>query len=307
MSIFRRNQDSGDVPGPSEQALLWAAIVESSHDAILVVDGSGTIEFANPAAERLFRCSQGEIVGESVLRFLPAPGGSAATRKSRRLTATTLDGHTIPVEIELRDVQTPSRRIVTLAVRSLVEPTDDAAELFKQVVGAEPAMLLVTDQAGRIVLFNRACEEFTEFAAAEVRGKYVGEALAAPDEGAEIDAAWRHVLRGKGAPQTECEWMTRRGARKKVTCRHEILRSDLGLPSHVVTVVSEAGKSVELDSALVEDIPNLLTSIVGYADLALQSLGENDPLRRAIENIKSAGARAAEIVTAAIQRPVADK
>ena len=306
MSIFRRNQGGGDARGPSEQALLWAAIADSSHDAILVVDESGVIEFANPAAEQLFRCSQGEIVGENVLRFLPAPGASAATRRSRRLTAITHDGHTIPVEIELRDVHTPTRRVVTLAVRSLVGSTDDASELFKQVVGAEPAMLLVTDQAGRIVLFNRACEEFTEFAAAEVRGKCVGEALAAADESAEIDAAWLLILRGKGPRQTECDWVTRRGARKRVTCRHEILRSDLGLPSHVVTVVSEAGKSVEFDSALLKDIPTLLTSIVGHADLALQSLAGNDSVRMDIENIKKAGTRAAEIVSEAINRPSAD-
>jgi hypothetical protein len=44
---------------------------------------------------------------------------------------------------------------------------------------------------------------------------------------------------------------------------------------------------------------------VGCADLALQSLGENDPLRRGIENIKKAGTRAAEIVSAAINRPSA--
>ena len=51
----------------------WRAIVESAVDAIIVIDGRGTIEAFNPAAERLFGYAEHEAVGQNVSLLMPSP------------------------------------------------------------------------------------------------------------------------------------------------------------------------------------------------------------------------------------------
>src|SRR5262249_26064686 len=50
-----------------------AAILESALDGIIMIDDRGRIELFNPAAERLFGYSAGEVIGESVSLLMPSP------------------------------------------------------------------------------------------------------------------------------------------------------------------------------------------------------------------------------------------
>jgi signal transduction histidine kinase len=52
-------------PRRTNQASSLRAIIERLPDGIVIVDGSGTIRFANPAAERLFDRSSDDLVGTS--------------------------------------------------------------------------------------------------------------------------------------------------------------------------------------------------------------------------------------------------
>jgi len=51
----------------------WRSIVESAVDGIVVIDSRGCIEAFNPAAERLFGYSEGELRGKNVNILMPSP------------------------------------------------------------------------------------------------------------------------------------------------------------------------------------------------------------------------------------------
>src|SRR5687768_9173741 len=53
-----------DLP-PTKGASSLRAIIERLPDGIVIVDGHGTIRFANPSAERLFDRSADDLVGTS--------------------------------------------------------------------------------------------------------------------------------------------------------------------------------------------------------------------------------------------------
>lgn len=55
----------------AERERLSRNILESSLDGVLIIDESGTLEFFNAAAERLFGYSQDEVVGKSINYLMP--------------------------------------------------------------------------------------------------------------------------------------------------------------------------------------------------------------------------------------------
>lgn len=65
----------------------FAAIVESSHDAIISKNLNGIIQSWNSAAERMFGYSADEIVGKSVLVLIPADRQHEETEILRRIRA----------------------------------------------------------------------------------------------------------------------------------------------------------------------------------------------------------------------------
>jgi two-component system, LuxR family, sensor kinase FixL len=51
----------------------WRSIVDSAVDGIIVIDGQGRIEAFNPGAERLFKYSEQEVIGQNVRLLMPSP------------------------------------------------------------------------------------------------------------------------------------------------------------------------------------------------------------------------------------------
>ena len=48
-----------------------SALFESAMDAVVVLDAAGGITRVNPAAEKLFRCTAEDLLGENLRDFLP--------------------------------------------------------------------------------------------------------------------------------------------------------------------------------------------------------------------------------------------
>jgi two-component system sensor kinase FixL len=97
----------------------WRAIVESAVDAIIVIDGRGTIEAFNPAAERLFGYAEQDAVGRNVSLLMPSPyreehdgylaryqreGGARVIGVGREVTARHRDGSVVPVHLSVGEL-----------------------------------------------------------------------------------------------------------------------------------------------------------------------------------------------------------
>jgi len=55
----------------AQQARFYAALIETAHDAIVVIDPLGTITLFNPSAERIFGHAAGDMIGKSLDLILP--------------------------------------------------------------------------------------------------------------------------------------------------------------------------------------------------------------------------------------------
>ncbi|SFP80667.1 sensor domain-containing phosphodiesterase [Sphingomonas rubra] len=169
-------------------------VVDVTSDAILCVDGKGTITFWNRAAEAMFGYSSAEAVGRSLDIIIPsahtaahhrgfarasAGGPTTLVGKSVELTAKRFDDSEFPIELSLArwgSVATGHNFagiIRDASARKMLEREREQAKAFLDtVVDHLPAMLFVKDaETKRYLLVNRAGEELTGRSRDDMVGK----------------------------------------------------------------------------------------------------------------------------------------
>jgi PAS domain S-box-containing protein len=148
--------DSNGHPGPAmapftsleEHAAVYAAVIGSALDPVVVVDEAGLVVALNPAAEAAFGYSLEEAMGQSIGALIVPDHMKAAheqgmaryraTRQPRvlgrrvEMEACCKDGRVIPVELAITEVVLPDRRLFTAHLRDLSEARRAAAEIERQ-------------------------------------------------------------------------------------------------------------------------------------------------------------------------------
>lgn len=114
----------------------FRALLESAPDAMIIVDGQGTITLINAQAERMFGYSRDELIGRSVETLMPiAYRDRHLSYRREFLRAPTMrtigsgfdiyglrrDAGEFPIEISLSPIETEREILVCAAVRDLTE------------------------------------------------------------------------------------------------------------------------------------------------------------------------------------------
>lgn len=153
-------------------------------------------------------------------------GGEPMVFESRHRCA---DGTIVPVEVHICGFQSDGDLMLLSYVHD-VSVRKQAEEALRQehdfisaVLDTAGALILVLEENGRVLSFNRACERATGFRAAEIVGRPLWERLIPPEQ---IDAV-RQVFES-GASQApvhefENEWMTRAGEQRTIAWRNSWL------------------------------------------------------------------------------------
>lgn len=204
--------------------------------------------------------------------------------------------------------------------RRIEEALIQNERFLKSVIENIPNMIFVKDANDlRFVRFNRAGEELLGFSREELLGKTDYDFF--PKKEADFFTTKdREVLAGKKSldiPEETIE-TRKKGHRILHTKKIPILDKDntsvylLGISEDITDAikVKEEKKQLELKlqmakrmeaiglmaGGVAHDLNNVLSGIVGYPDLILDQLPEDNMLRELIEEIKASGERAATIV-----------
>lgn len=135
------------------EALLAAAV-----DAIIVIDGSGTISAFNPAAERMFGYGAAGVAGRNVTILMPEPYKSAHDGYlrhyhdsgeahiigiGREVTAQRADGSTFPIDLAVGEIHGGEQRRFVGIIRDISE----RKRVEEQLRQREEQLRLVFDHA----------------------------------------------------------------------------------------------------------------------------------------------------------------
>ncbi len=168
------------------EALRLAAVVQSSHDAIVGKDLNSIITDWNQSAERIFGYEAKEIIGKSVLTLIPKHRQSEETEILRKIrqgqsidhyetVRRCKDGRLIDVSLTISPIKDANGKIVgaSKVARDVTKQKQNEQRLTEQarLLDLSNEAILVRDEKDRITYWNRGAVELYGYSAEEALGK----------------------------------------------------------------------------------------------------------------------------------------
>jgi PAS domain S-box-containing protein len=133
------------------------------------------------------------------------------------------------------------------------------SSFMSTVMDTLDALVVVANRAGRIVLFNRACEQLTGYSFDEVKGKLVYDLFLLPDEKEKVRSSVMQTLLYQDDNPLPLKhtnhWQTKEGTARLISWSNSVLRDDSGNVEYVVATgiditEKEQTKSAQQESEL---------------------------------------------------------
>ena len=165
----------------------FRGLLEAAPDAMVIVDENGRILLINRQTETMFGYSRDDLIGKTVEILIP--DNFREVHENHRfqymkmpkvramgvgieLFALKRDGTQFPVEISLSPLSTINGTLISASVRDITY-RKKSEEKFRGLLEAAPDAMIITNEAGQIVLINRKTETLLNYTRQELTGKPV--------------------------------------------------------------------------------------------------------------------------------------
>jgi len=161
-----------------ETAARLNGIIQSAMDAIITVDEHQDIVIFNPAAEKMFGCAAGDVLGTPLDQFIPSRfrdthrahihqfGATGVTTRrmggQSEIIGLRANGEEFPVEASISQVVVGGKKLFSVILRDVMhrkqadEALRDSAERYQRLVELVPDAIWI-EREGHIAFVNRAC------------------------------------------------------------------------------------------------------------------------------------------------------
>ncbi len=313
-----------------ESARHFRSLIENATDVVATVDVKGVITYQSPATPRIMGYAPEEIVGRDAFELLHpddrdrvraafARGVSLCEPQRIEYRYLHKDGGYRWLESYGRPMFDETGSVIGAIInsrdvterREAMNAIEQANAYRKAVENGVRVGLVITDSEGRLAYANRALYQMTGYDERELVG------LTAPfpywcPEDRDARLAWfTRLLRGEVEPQGyETQVLRRSGDRFDAFVQPSPVQLPDGTQgwlasfediTHRKRLEAEFRQAQKMEAigrlagGVAHDFNNLLTAIVGYTELALEGIGDGDPLRDDLSEIRKAGESAASL------------
>lgn len=294
-------------------------ILENALDAILTIDAEQHIVLFNRAAEKMFRCTAKEAIGQSLNRFIPVRfrpahgphirrfGQTGVTNRTMgamgQLWALRTDGVEFPIEASISQTEAGGRKLFTVILRDITERKQAEARnlLLATIVDSSDDAIVSKDLSGTILSWNRGAERIYGYAEAEILGKSV-DLIVPPDRLEETNHSLREVADGRMVTRDETTRVRKDGSLLKVSLILSPMRNAEGQIIGVSSIAHDITERKQAEEALTASQAQLTGIIQSATDAILTVDAQQRILLFNTAAEKMFGCPAAEAVGQLIER-----
>jgi PAS domain S-box-containing protein len=132
------------------------------------------------------------------------------------------------------------------------ESLQQERNVLSAILDTVGALIVVLDEHGRIVRFNRTCEQTTGYRFAEVRGKFVWDLFLMPEEADKFRSIFERTDSAQMPQDYETYWLTRDGSALLVAWSGTVLAGKNGATSHVIVTGLDITERKRLEKGILE-------------------------------------------------------
>jgi len=134
--------------------------------------------------------------------------------------------------------------------------TEEALQEERNVVSAilhtVGALVVVLDPQGRIVRFNRACEQLSGYSFEEVKQKYFWDLCVVPEEAERFKIMVEQMRVENAAKEYETSWLAQDGSRRLIGWSSTTLPGEGGIPAYIIATGIDMTERKRLEKAILE-------------------------------------------------------
>ncbi len=230
----------------------YRLLVETMAEGLAVIGKIGEITYVNEKFCEMLGYSRDELIGRKLLEVVDSEREEMHQNeflKRRRgesnVYETTLqqrDGEKLPVilsESPLSDRDGSFNGFFGVFTDITAYKQAQAAlqrerDFISAILDTAGALVVVLDRQGRIVRFNRACEDMTGYSFHEVAGKFFWDLFVIPEEVEPVKTVFKELQAGQFRNKHENYWVTRGGKRRLIAWSNSALLDDLGAAEYII-------------------------------------------------------------------------
>jgi PAS domain S-box-containing protein len=137
-------------------------------------------------------------------------------------------------------------------LKQIEEELQQERNVASAILHTVGSLVVVLDPEGRIVRFNRACEQVTGYSFAEVEGKYLWDLCLVPEEAERFKLIVEQLRVDNGAKDYETSWVARDGSRRLIAWSSTILPGEKGSAAYIIATGIDITERKRLEKAILE-------------------------------------------------------
>ncbi len=272
----------------------YRSVVEDQTELVCRYRGDGTLTFVNDAY-----CHFAGLPREELLacRFLSTFDESARAAAEAHVSSICPDNPTARLEHRLvtpggtgrwhqwftrgffdrrgRLVEYQSVGRDVTEQKQTEERLREERDFSSAVLNTVGALVVVLDDSGGIVRFNRRCREVTGYTYEEAKGRALWDFLLVPDEIESVRAVFQELKAGDFPNTHENYWVTKDGRRRLITWSNTAIIGPDGAVEHIIGTGIDVTEQRQAEAALraSEDLLRNIIQATGEAMVAIDSGG----------------------------------